>query len=62
LPFYAILKGIPDKLGGAVAMGLSMALLYALPALSRDQLRISAFVSVYHYAVLVFVLDVLLLG
>jgi quinol-cytochrome oxidoreductase complex cytochrome b subunit len=62
LPFYAILKGIPDKLGGAVAMALSMALLYALPTLSRDQLRIVAFVSVYRYAVLIFVLDVLLLG
>jgi quinol-cytochrome oxidoreductase complex cytochrome b subunit len=61
-PFHAILKSIPDKLGGAVAMGASMALLYTLPTLSRDQLRLQAFVTVYRYSVLVFILDVRLLG
>jgi ubiquinol-cytochrome c reductase cytochrome b subunit len=31
LPFYAILRAIPHKLGGVVAMGLSIVILFILP-------------------------------
>ena len=32
-PYYIILKSIPSKIGGAVAMGLSMACLFILPSM-----------------------------
>jgi len=35
LPFYAILRSIPDKLGGVVLMALSIIILAALPFLLR---------------------------
>ena len=38
-PFYAILRAIPDKLTGVVAMGLSVALLFVLPWLDRHPIR-----------------------
>ena len=34
-PFYAILRAIPDKLGGVMAMGGSIAILFVLPWLDR---------------------------
>lgn len=34
LPFYAILRSIPDKLGGVLCMGASIAVLFILPILS----------------------------
>jgi len=33
-PFYAILRAIPNKLGGVVVMGLSIAVLFYLPSLN----------------------------
>lgn len=35
LPFYAMLRSIPDKLGGVVIMGLSLAILLVIPYLSN---------------------------
>jgi ubiquinol-cytochrome c reductase cytochrome b subunit len=34
-PFYSILRAIPDKLGGVVAMGAAIAVLFVLPWLDR---------------------------
>jgi ubiquinol-cytochrome c reductase cytochrome b subunit len=31
LPFYAILRAIPDKLGGVLCMGAAIAILFILP-------------------------------
>jgi quinol-cytochrome oxidoreductase complex cytochrome b subunit len=62
LPFYAILKGIPNKIGGAVAMGASMAILYALPWLSKERLTIYSYRLLYRVMVYVFIIDVLMLG
>ena len=33
LPFYAILRAVPSKLGGVLLMGLSIAILFILPFL-----------------------------
>jgi ubiquinol-cytochrome c reductase cytochrome b subunit len=33
LPYYAILRSIPDKLGGVVCMVVSIAILFLLPFL-----------------------------
>jgi len=38
-PFYAILRAIPDKFLGVMAMGASIALLFALPWLDRSPIK-----------------------
>ncbi len=38
-PFYAILRAVPDKFLGVVAMGSSMAVLFLLPWLDRSPVR-----------------------
>ncbi len=38
-PFYAILRAIPDKLGGVVAMGAAIAVLFLIPWLDRSPVR-----------------------
>ncbi len=38
-PFYAILRAVPDKLLGVMAMGLSIAMLFVLPWLDRCRVR-----------------------
>lgn len=38
-PFYAILRAVPDKLLGVVAMGASIALLFVLPWLDRSPVK-----------------------
>jgi ubiquinol-cytochrome c reductase cytochrome b subunit len=35
LPFYAILRAVPSKLGGVIAMGASIGVLFLMPALDR---------------------------
>jgi hypothetical protein len=37
LPFYAILRAVPDKLGGVIAMFASILILFALPWLDTSQ-------------------------
>jgi ubiquinol-cytochrome c reductase cytochrome b subunit len=43
LPFYAILRSIPDKLSGVLAMGASIAVLFVLPWLDRSPVRSGAY-------------------
>lgn len=62
LPFYAILRAIPSKLGGAIAIGGSMALLYLLPYLDRSTVAGPEFKVAWITITLVFIFDVLLLG
>ncbi len=38
-PFYSILRAIPDKLSGVVAMGAAIAILFSLPWLDRSGVR-----------------------
>lgn len=61
-PFYAILKSIPSKIGGAIAMGLSMITLFVLPSLdtSKRSWVESKFLVDFTFALII--LDVLLLG
>jgi ubiquinol-cytochrome c reductase cytochrome b subunit len=39
LPFYAILRAIPDKLGGVIAMFGSILILFVLPWLDTSKVR-----------------------
>jgi len=43
LPFYAILRSIPDKLGGVVAMGGAIVILLFLPFINTSVVRSSTF-------------------
>jgi ubiquinol-cytochrome c reductase cytochrome b subunit len=39
LPFYAILRSVPDKLGGVIAMFGSIAVLFVLPWLDTSKVK-----------------------
>ena len=43
LPFYAILRSVPDKLGGVIAMFGSIAVLFVLPWLDTSKVKSGAF-------------------
>ncbi|WP_420825345.1 cytochrome b [Psychrobacter frigidicola] len=38
-PFYAILRAVPNKLGGVIAMGAAIAVLFLIPWLDRSPVR-----------------------
>jgi ubiquinol-cytochrome c reductase cytochrome b subunit len=62
LPFYAILRAIPDKLAGVIAMFGSIGLLFLLPWLDTSRVRSCTFRPIYKWFVPVLVIDVLVLG
>lgn len=62
LPFYAILRSIPDKLGGVVMMGLSLVILFFLPILDRSIIINPRFNPIFRIFLMFFFLDVLFLG
>ena len=47
LPFYAILRAVPDKLGGVLAMFGAIVVLFILPWLDRQPIRSSNFRPLY---------------
>jgi len=47
LPFYAILKSIPHKLGGILAMGGSLIILLLLPFIHFSKIRVATFKLIY---------------
>jgi quinol-cytochrome oxidoreductase complex cytochrome b subunit len=62
LPFYAILRAIPDKLGGVVAMGGALIALLLLPFLTTSYIRTSRFRPVHIFFCVLFLFNFLLLG
>jgi len=60
LPFYAILRSIPDKLAGVLAMFSSIAILLALPHLTAPITRY--FRPIYKFFYWIFIGNVCLLG
>jgi ubiquinol-cytochrome c reductase cytochrome b subunit len=62
LPFYAILRAIPDKLGGVLAMFGSIAVLFVLPWLDTSRVRSCTFRPIYKWFMFVLVIDVIVLG
>ncbi len=62
LPFYAILRSIPDKLGGVVAMVGAILILAVLPVINTSEIRSSKFRPIYGIAYWFLVADFLLLG
>jgi quinol-cytochrome oxidoreductase complex cytochrome b subunit len=62
LPFYAILRAIPDKFIGVVAMFGSILILFFLPILGRFKAKSSKFFILSQMFFWFFVSNVLLLG
>ena len=61
LPFYAILRSIPDKLGGVIAMMLSILILFILPIVHTSDIRSAKFRPVFKWLFWFFVLNCLVL-
>ena len=62
-PFYAILRAVPDKLGGVIMMGGAMILLFFLPWLDRSPVRSIRYRGwMFKLALFSFVVSFLVLG
>ena len=62
LPFYAILRTIPDKLGGVVLMGLAIAIIALLPVVDTSAFRSNFFKPVNLWLFWYFFADSISLG
>jgi ubiquinol-cytochrome c reductase cytochrome b subunit len=62
LPFYAILRGIPSKLLGVLAMLSSILILFALPYLDPSRIRSCAFRPLMRFTFWFFVSNFFILG
>ena len=62
-PFYSILRAIPDKLTGVIAMGASIGLLFLLPWLDRSPVKSMRYKGMASRIALgIFILSVIMLG
>ena len=62
LPFYAILRAVPDKLGGVIAMAFSILVLFILPWLDTSKVRSAKFRPIYKQFFWLFLADCVVLG
>jgi len=62
LPFYAILRAIPDKFGGVVAMFASIGVLFVLPWLDTSKVRSMRYRPTMRTFFILFVINALILG
>jgi quinol-cytochrome oxidoreductase complex cytochrome b subunit len=62
LPFYAILRSIPDKLLGVLGMFGAVAVLFAVPWLDRHPIRSGRFRPWYRWLYRIFLLNCFVLG
>lgn len=62
LPFYAILRAIPDKLGGVLMMFGAIALLFALPFLDTSKVKSGAYRPWFKKIYWAFILNFVFLG
>ena len=62
LPFYAILRAVPDKLGGVLMMFGAIAVLFALPWLDRSKIRSGAYRPLFQKFFWLFFANFIFLG
>jgi len=62
-PFYAILRAVPDKFGGVLAMGGAIVVMFLLPWLDRSPVRSIRYKSIiFKLAIAIFVVSFIVLG
>lgn len=62
LPFYAILRSIPNKIGGVIGMFGSLIILLTIPFTNSSEIRSTAFRPIYKVSYWLLVVAFLLLG
>lgn len=62
LPFYAILRAVPDKLGGVILMFSAVLVLFVLPWLDRSPVKSARFRPIYKWFFWLFVINAVVLG
>lgn len=62
LPFYAILRAVPDKLGGVLMMFGAIALLFALPFLDKSPVKSAAYRPLFKKLFWLFIANFIFLG
>ena len=62
LPFYAILRAVPDKLGGVALMFGAIAVLFILPWLDRSPIRSGRFRPIFKIFFWLLLIDCVILG
>lgn len=62
LPFFAILRSIPNKLTGVIAMFAAVGVLFLVPWLDTSKIRSATFRPIYRVIFWLLVVDVVLLG
>ncbi len=62
LPFYAILRAIPSKLGGVLVMGAAIAVLFIVPWLDTSKVRSATFRPLYKQFYWIFLVNCIALG
>jgi ubiquinol-cytochrome c reductase cytochrome b/c1 subunit len=62
LPFYAMLRSVPNKLAGVVLMFSSILILFVLPWLDTSPVRSAKFRPIYRNLMFILVADLVLLG
>ena len=61
-PFYAILRAVPDKLGGVLLMFGAIAILFVLPWLDSSKVRSCNFRPIYKWFMMLFFINFFVLG
>jgi ubiquinol-cytochrome c reductase cytochrome b subunit len=62
LPFYAILRAVPDKLGGVICMFAALLILFLLPFIDKDLYYSSRFSFTNILFFSIFSITMLILG
>ena len=61
-PFYAILRAVPDKLGGVALMGGAIVILFVLPWLDTSKVRSCKYRPIYKWFMMAFFVNFFALG
>jgi len=62
LPFYAVLRAVPDKLGGVILMLAAILVLFVIPWLDTSRVRSSTFRPIYKQFFWILLVDCVILG
>lgn len=62
LPFYAILRAVPDKLGGVLMMFGAIMVLFALPWLDSSKVKSGNYRPIFKWVFVIFVFNFIFLG